>query len=366
MLEELVHGVIGFTEQFIVPDWGALVALIPVGLAGVVALFLVWTGLRFATAGPTRRGVRRLPPVTPPGIHMPGPSFAPLLAAFGVFMLFFGLIAGGLWLWVGLVVLVITLLYWGREALRDYDHLPEVAATHQAALVPVVPDRGPPPGVHMPPPSFRPLLISIAMTMLVAGLVIGGWALLFGFLAVVVTGLGWLRDARHEYVAVEEADRTGHLDLGGAPPWPRGTFLALAVIIGVTVVLTSGILPSGEDTAGGGGGVPGPTAAPGGGGAPAPTPVPLPEGDVVITADNIVFFESSVTVPAGREFTIVFDNREPVPHNVEILQGGTSVWMGDIFSGPEVRVYTVPAIPAGTYEFICTVHPNMRGTMTAG
>jgi plastocyanin len=26
-----------------------------------------------------------------------------------------------------------------------------------------------------------------------------------------------------------------------------------------------------------------------------------------------------------------------------------------------VRVYDVPAIPAGSYTFICTVHPNMTG-----
>ena len=39
-----------------------------------------------------------------------------------MFLLVFGLVAGGLWLAVGFVILVITLLYWGREALRDYDH----------------------------------------------------------------------------------------------------------------------------------------------------------------------------------------------------------------------------------------------------
>lgn len=363
MLEELVHGVIDFTEQFIIPDWGALVGLIPIGLAGIVALYLSWTAYRFATAGPTRRGVRRLPPVAPPGIHMPGPSFAPVLAAFGAFMLLFGLIAGGLWLWVGLIVLVVTLLYWGREALRDYDHIPGVAPAHDTALVPAVEHRAPPPGVHIPPPSFRPLLISIAMTMLVAGLVIGGWGLLLGFVAFVIVSLGWLHDARHEYAAVVEADRTGHLDLGGAPAWPKGTFAVLAIIIAATLVLTSGILPNAGDETAGGGGAPAPSAPGGGGGAP--TAAPLPEGDVVITAVNILFVETSVTVPAGREFTIVFDNQDTVPHNVDIKQDGRDIWIGEIFSGPEVRVYTVPPLAAGTYDFICTVHPNMTGTMTA-
>ena len=38
------------------------------------------------------------------------------------------MVTGGLWLWVGVAVLAITLLYWGREALRDYDRV----AAHDA------------------------------------------------------------------------------------------------------------------------------------------------------------------------------------------------------------------------------------------
>ena len=41
------------------------------------------------------------------------------------------------------------------------------------------------------------------------------------------------------------------------------------------------------------------------------------------------------------------------------------MYLGEIFNGPEVRDYSVPAIPAGTYQFVCTVHPNMTGTLTA-
>jgi plastocyanin len=28
-------------------------------------------------------------------------------------------------------------------------------------------------------------------------------------------------------------------------------------------------------------------------------------------------------------------------------------------------VYDVPALPAGSYTFACTVHPNMTGSITA-
>ena len=373
MLEDLWDAIIDFTTTLVVPDWGALIALIPVGLAGLVALFLVWTGWRFATAGPTRRGVRRLEPVAPPGTHMPGPSFAPILAALGTFLLFFGLLAGGIALWLGIAALVVTLLYWGREAIRDYEHIPDVAASGETALMlPAATVRQPPAGVHIPPPSFRPLLVSIAMTILVLGLVTGGWILVVGVIAIVATGMGWLRDARREYVDAERADVTGHLESsGGNPPWPTGTLAVLGVLMAVAVVLSSGVLPIG---AGGesGGEAPAPSGQPGGGPGeggeePGGAPGEAPQGDVQISAENIAFLESAVDAPADTPFTVAFDNRENVPHNVAIRDGsGAEVFNGEIFNGPAVRVYDVPALPAGAYTFICSVHPNMTGTLTAG
>jgi hypothetical protein len=371
MINELWTGLLAFAGKYIVPDWGALIGLIPIGLLGIVFLFLTWTAFRFATAAPMRRGMRKLPPVTPAGIHMPGPSFAPVLAAFGAFMLVFGMVTGGLWMWAGVLVLAITLLYWGREALRDYDQV----ATHDgsaavAAQIPAgalpAPTGTPPAGVHIPPPSFRPLLVSISMTILVAGMIFGGWALLLGLLAVVVTGLGWLRDSRHEYAAVVAADSTGHLDLGGAPNWPRATFAALAVIVAAALLLSSNIMPivqvvplaSGGPAASGGGG--------GGGGGGVPTPVPsVPAGDVSLVAQNIAWTTTTLDGPAGRAFTIVLNNLDPVPHNVEIKDGsGASKFKGPLDNGPAVTVYSVESLPAGQYAFVCSVHPNMTGTLT--
>ena len=37
---------------------------------------------------------------------------------------------------------------------------------------------------------------------------------------------------------------------------------------------------------------------------------------------------------------------------------------GEIFNGVETRAYSVPAIKAGNYLFICKVHPTMIGTLT--
>src|SRR4051794_8214477 len=176
MLEDLWHQLITFTTQFVVPDWGGLIALLPIALAALVFLYLVWNIFRMATAPPKRRGVRRLTPVPPAGIHMPGPTYAPLFGAVGAFLLLFGLIAGGIALPLGAIALTLTLLYWGREAMADYDHIPEVAAEGGTiTMLPAVIHDGPPPGVHMPGPSFRPILGAIGATMLLFGFVAGGW-----------------------------------------------------------------------------------------------------------------------------------------------------------------------------------------------
>jgi plastocyanin len=370
MIEDIVNDLVEFSATFVIPDWGELIALLPIFLLVPVVLYLVWLIVRLANAGPTRRGKRRLEPAPPAGIHMPGPSFAPFLAAVGALFLVFGMVAGGIWLLVGGVILTITLLYWGREALRDYDQIP--AASGEAPVTGMLPAPAgtPPPGVHIPPPSFRPLLVSIAATILVAGLVIGGWALFLGFVALVITMLGWLWDSRREYRAVEEADRTGHLDLGGSPAWPKGTFAALAVLVVFALALSSGIL-GGATTSETGGEAAVPSAGtggePGGGGeAPASEAPALPEADAVITALNIEYTTKDVTVPAGAPFTIAFDNQDPVPHDVVIKDGGgATVFQGDIITGPAVVVYDVPAIPAGSYSFVCSVHPNMTGSITA-
>jgi plastocyanin len=367
MIEQLWSDLIEFTSQFVIPDWGALIALLPIFVAIPVFIYITWTIYRWATAGPTRRGKRRMEPKPPAGIHMPGPSFAPLLGAVGVLFLGIGFVEGGLWLVIGGVALALTLLYWGREALRDYDHIPAAAGEHVVVGMLPAPAGTAPEGVHMPPPSFRPLLVAIAMTMLVAGLIVGGWALLVGFAAVVITGVGWLLDARKEYSAVVVADRTGHLDSGGAPSWPKATFAALAVLIAVGLVFSSGLLPnSGTDAGAGAGAAPSGQPA-GGAGAPAESAgASLPAADVTITAQGIDFTTKDVIAPKDTDFTIAFDNQDPAPHDVVIKEGsGTVVFQGAVVTGPAVQIYNAPPLAAGTYSFVCSIHPAMVGTITA-
>ena len=41
-----------------------------------------------------------------------------------------------------------------------------------------------------------------------------------------------------------------------------------------------------------------------------------------------------------------------------------SVFKGEIFAGVATMVYDVPALGAGTYGYVCSVHPNMTGSAT--
>lgn len=113
-----------------------------------------------------------------------------------------------------------------------------------------------------------------------------------------------------------------------------------------------------------------PAASASAGSAPPPSATGAPAADIVrIAADQIAFDQAELTVPAGRPFSLVFDNREPVPHNVAIYtdaSAGQSLFVGEIFAGPGERTYAVPALAAGSYFYRCDVHPvQMTGTLVA-
>ncbi len=354
-MQELWQSILDLLSKVVTPDWGELIALIPLGLLALVLLFFALTFRAYAGAGPTRRAPARLTPIAPPDLHMPGPSYAPIFAAVGVSGLLWGLVVGGTALWVGLTILVLALLYWGREAIRDYDH-----ATHVETL-PAVIHAGPPPGVHMPGPSFRPLLGALGVTALLGGLVAGGWLLAVGAIILVMTLVGWLVDAKAEYVKTVEADRIGHLENIPAPVWPRRLLQIAVALIVLAVLVDTGIFPPrGNDSTAGGG-----TAS------PVPSePAATPGTAFDITAKAIAYDTLDLTVPANTAFTITFKNEDPpgVLHDIDIRAGDktTVVQDQDVINGGDSVTYSYQGMPAGAYVFICSIHPipGMTGTLT--
>ena len=92
---------------------------------------------------------------------------------------------------------------------------------------------------------------------------------------------------------------------------------------------------------------------------------PVPDDpDVIILAEDMAFDPDEVTVPAGEPVTIVIDNRDKgVNHNIHVedapAPNKTSLELGE-----SQQALTV-TLPAGDYEFVCDIHPNMTGTMVA-
>jgi len=101
------------------------------------------------------------------------------------------------------------------------------------------------------------------------------------------------------------------------------------------------------------------------------TPPPAPSGQAAgpalqLSAQNIQFSTAALEAKAGAPFAIDFNNEDKgVPHNVAIKDaGGNEVFKGDVVTGPVQTTYAVPALKPGTYEFMCSVHPSMTGTLT--
>ena len=104
---------------------------------------------------------------------------------------------------------------------------------------------------------------------------------------------------------------------------------------------------------------------------PTPTPTVTPgTGESVtinLSAENIAFDKSTIRVPAGADVTVVFDNRDSIPHNLAIYEtkaATKAIFVGEIITGPRIITYrfTAPSTPL-IYFFQCDVHPSgMTGT----
>jgi len=123
------------------------------------------------------------------------------------------------------------------------------------------------------------------------------------------------------------------------------------------------------------------TPAPSGAASGAPAePTPVPNGPsasagtggggtaVEVSAVKVAYEQTEITAPAGAPFVIHFVNKDTgIPHNVEIKDSSAmSMFKGDIITGAAEVTYQVPALAAGTYQFVCSVHPNMVGTLKVG
>ena len=102
-------------------------------------------------------------------------------------------------------------------------------------------------------------------------------------------------------------------------------------------------------------------------GAPVGNASGAPTAAVELAAENLAFDRSSLRFPAGVIVALTLDNRDPgILHNVAIYpsSGGDPVFRGETLTGIQTETYLLGPLPAGSFRFVCDVHPTMSGTLT--
>ena len=107
-----------------------------------------------------------------------------------------------------------------------------------------------------------------------------------------------------------------------------------------------------------------------GGGGASPTPgASLPPDAVTlqVTAEGVKYDVTTLTAPADKPFAIHFVNKDQgVDHDVDIRLADGTVVVNNATTGAGEVTYVISGLKAGTYTFICSVHPipQMTGTLT--
>jgi len=81
--------------------------------------------------------------------------------------------------------------------------------------------------------------------------------------------------------------------------------------------------------------------------------------------DQLAYTPADITVPAGAPLRITFRNGSNVPHNL-VFTTGIAAATDTIVEPGQSQELAIDPLAEGTYRFVCTVHEEMSGTLTAG
>jgi plastocyanin len=87
-----------------------------------------------------------------------------------------------------------------------------------------------------------------------------------------------------------------------------------------------------------------------------PSPAPAEVKIVEVKIDNFSFGPQNVTVAVGA--TVTWTNRDDIPHTAASTDG---VFKSKVMDTDEKFSYTFTK--PGTYNYYCTIHPKMTGTV---
>jgi len=394
--ENLIDQFFRLLQQLLLPDWSDLIELLPWVLLALVAGYVAHTAWQWRKAGELNRS--RVPPrlaagAPPPGVHMPGPSRWPFVVPIGAALLLFAFAlpardAGGNTtfpfnlplLGLGLIVTAIAIVGWLIDAMREWratahgEHGTLALATAGAAALPahggssLVPGRAssvqvveqpfvyvePPPGVHMPGPSPWPFFAPIAATVMLFGVIFSSVLIIGGLILGIIVAVGWLSEAAHEYRTTEQVGHAVPKTRDPALAWPRRLVPIFATVIALSFL--GALAPVGLGFLNG---LTPPSAG--------PTAVAVPAVPEISASTATSFDTGTLIVPCCREFDLVFQNNQAgVPHDVAIAESAaraTVYFDGEQIDGPAEVTYKVPSLPEGDYYYLCTIHPNMNGSL---
>jgi hypothetical protein len=387
-LSQAWDGLLQLTAQVVTPTWADLLQYIPlllVVLLVVTLAMLAWAWQRGSAANRSRVPPRRPSGRPPEGLHLPSPTPWPFVAPIGLILMLFALAFGFdslgdlLLLAAGATLGVIGALGWLIDARRDYvrveagGHASSTAAalpgatavlpgasaallTEGAPAARVELEREPPEGVHLPGPSPWPFLAPIGLIVAILGLIFGPALIVGGLIMGAIASVGWLRDATRELRDIEAVGHVVPVTRDPEKAFPKALGPVYVFVGGVALLITA--LPFAI------------SLLPGSGGGEAPAGPP-PTSAPYLSAQSVAGFDQTeIAVVADQPFRLTFENMQAgVQHNVAIYDTpalGSLIFIGEIFAGPDVRVYDPPPLSAGVYFYLCSVHPQtMTGTLYA-
>lgn len=86
------------------------------------------------------------------------------------------------------------------------------------------------------------------------------------------------------------------------------------------------------------------------------TPTPPAVGVIRVEIKNFSFVPEAITIKKGE--TIEWINRDPVQHNA-VSQG---LFSSEVLN--QDQIFSFKFENTGTYDYICTIHPSMKGKVT--
>ena len=85
---------------------------------------------------------------------------------------------------------------------------------------------------------------------------------------------------------------------------------------------------------------------------------------LTIQARGLEFAPDIATLPADVPIRLVLDNQDAgIAHNLHVFQGDTDLGTSPDVTGPGLVAIELPPLAPGRYQFDCTLHPDMIGTL---